>query len=242
MDKLYIVMPAYNEEANIEAVVRQWHPVVAGLGEGSRLVVVDDGSKDSTYRVLLRLSEEYPRLVALTKENSGHGATCLYAYRYAIAEGADYIFQTDSDGQTDPAEFPPFWEQRRKYDLLIGARKRRQDGWSRVVVTQVLKLVLLFVFGKVIEDANTPFRLMNVRCLRSLLRQVPEDFFLANVLISVLALRGKMNVLWLPITFKPRQGGVNSINLKRIFRIGRQAVCDFWKIKRQLKKGENVEK
>lgn len=242
MDKLYIVMPAYNEEANIETVVGQWHPVVARLGEESRLVVVDDGSKDSTYRVLLRLSEKYPRLVALTKENSGHGATCLYAYRYAIAEGADYIFQTDSDGQTDPAEFPPFWEQRRKYDFLIGARKQRQDGWSRVVVTHVLKLVLLVVFGKVIEDANTPFRLMNAPCLRSLLRQVPENFFLANVLISVLALREKKNVLWLPITFKPRQGGVNSINLKRIFRIGRQAVCDFWKINRRLKKGEHLEK
>ena len=49
MDKLYIVMPAYNEEANIEAVVSQWHPLVEKIGSDSRLVVMDDGSKDHTY-------------------------------------------------------------------------------------------------------------------------------------------------------------------------------------------------
>lgn len=234
MDKLYIVMPAYNEEANIETVVGQWHPVVAGIGKESKLVIVDDGSKDSTYRELVRLSEKYTQLTALTKKNSGHGATCLYAYRYAITEGADYIFQTDSDGQTDPVEFASFWEQRKNYDFLIGARKKRQDGRNRIWVTRVLKLVLWFVFGQVVEDANTPFRLMNARCLHVLLKQIPENFFLANVLISVLALRGKMKVLWIPITFKPRQGGVNSINFKRIVRIGIRSVRDLRKVKRQL--------
>ena len=45
-------MPAYNEEANIRTVVEQWHPVVEQIGEDSRVVIVDDGSKDATYRVL----------------------------------------------------------------------------------------------------------------------------------------------------------------------------------------------
>lgn len=228
-------MPAYNEEANIRTVVEQWHPVVEQIGEDSRVVIVDDGSKDATYRVLEELRATYPQLIGLTKKNSGHGSTCLYAYRYAIEQGADYVFQTDSDGQTDPAEFTSFWEQRADYDFLIGARKERQDGFSRVVVTKVLKLIVMFIFGRVIEDANTPFRLMRASKLALLLKEIPQDFFLANVLVSVLAVSENMKTRWIPITFKPRQGGVNSINLKRIMKIGIKSVKDLRKVKKDIR-------
>ena len=56
MDKLYIVIPAYNEEANIETVVREWYEVIRERSEDSRLVVIDDGSKDSTYAIMQKLS------------------------------------------------------------------------------------------------------------------------------------------------------------------------------------------
>ena len=83
-DNLYIVMPAYNEEANIEEVVKEWHEVVTNVGPESKLVVVNDGSKDNTYQKLLELKEKSPQLEALTKLNSGHGATLLYVYNYAV--------------------------------------------------------------------------------------------------------------------------------------------------------------
>lgn len=51
--------------------------------------------------------DRYPQLIGITKPNSGHGATVLYAYKYAIQNGADYVFQTDSDGQTLTEEFIP---------------------------------------------------------------------------------------------------------------------------------------
>ena len=51
-DKLYIVMPAYNEQANIETVVQQWHPVVEKVGADSRLMIVNDGSKDNTINII----------------------------------------------------------------------------------------------------------------------------------------------------------------------------------------------
>ena len=53
-DFLYIVLPAYNEQENIEAVVAQWYPIVEAIGPESRLVVVDDGSRDKTYALLRR--------------------------------------------------------------------------------------------------------------------------------------------------------------------------------------------
>jgi glycosyltransferase involved in cell wall biosynthesis len=186
LEKLYIVIPAYNEEANIETVAREWHEVTAGINPESRLVVVDDGSKDSTYAKLQELQKSLPQLEALTKQNGGHGTALLVAYDYALQQGADYVFQTDSDGQTLPSEFGGFWERRADYDIQIGFRKGRQDGFSRIIVTKVLKLLLFLQFGLWIKDANTPFRLMSAPSLKELLPCVPENHNLANVVLTVL--------------------------------------------------------
>lgn len=231
-------MPAYNEEANIENVIRQWYPTVKKLhnqGVDAQLIIANDGSKDSTYQRMLELEKEFPLFKGLDKANSGHGATLLFLYRYALENGADYIFQTDSDGQTDPAEFETFWNDRESYDFQIGHRSARQDGFSRIVVTKVLKFVVRATFGVTVTDANTPFRLMNASAVKEIISLIPEDFFLSNVAISALAVKRGYKCRWLPITFKPRQGGVNSINLPRIFKIGRKAVGDFIKINRSTR-------
>lgn len=100
MDSIYVVMPAYNEEENIEAVVRQWYPVLEMAGEQSRLVIADNGSKDATHEILMKLKESMPQLEILEKTDRYHGPKVIALYKYAIKNGADYIFQTDSDGQT----------------------------------------------------------------------------------------------------------------------------------------------
>ena len=102
-DSLYIVIPAYNEEMNIDTVVRQWYQIVEKTGPDSRLVIVNDGSRDRTGERLETLARELPQLIPLTKKNGGHGAAVLYGYHYALRCDADYIFQTDSDGQTLPS-------------------------------------------------------------------------------------------------------------------------------------------
>lgn len=236
MDKLYLVMPEYNEEENIGQVIADWYPVVEQIGGESRLVVLDDGSKDRTYSILKDACADHPLLIPVKKENQGHGATVLYGYRYALEQEPDYIFQTDSDGQTDPREFWEFWEQREAYDMVIGHRCRREDGRSRIFVTQVLKLVIRLCFHEDVTDANTPFRLMKAEVLREQIRLIPENFNLSNVILSVIYAKKGLRVKYIPITFRPRQGGENSINLKKIFGIGCQAVRDFWKINRMLPK------
>lgn len=232
MDKLFIVIPAYNEEENIEAVAREWHDAVAMTGNESRLLIIDDGSKDETFAKLNELKRELTQLDALTKPNGGHGASLLFGYQYALDNGADYVFQTDSDGQTLPSEFGQLWENRTDYDFLIGSRRGRQDGVSRVLVTKVLKLVLFLQFGIWIADANTPFRLMSASSLKELLPLIPKDYNLSNVLLTVLYHKRGKRIKFYPITFRPRQGGVNSINFKKITVIGRKAVSDFASLKK----------
>lgn len=234
MDKLYIIIPAYNEEANIRSVIAQWHPVVEKTGQGSRLVVIDDGSRDHTYQTASELKKQYSQLVVLTKENQGHGATVLYGYKYAIRKGADYVFQTDSDGQTLPSEFSAFWKNRGKCGLLIGQRVHRGDGVSRLFVTRVLRLVLLVVFRVWIKDANAPYRLMRCSQLQEVLKKVPKDFFLSNVLITVIYTKKRLGVHYYPISFLPRQGGENSINLKKIFGIGKKSFRQFLALRKKV--------
>lgn len=227
MEKLYIIIPAYNEEEMITSVITEWHAVAASVSTDSRLVVIDDGSRDHTYEIIKKCQEEFPQLIALTKKNEGHGATIRFGYEYAIKEGADYIFQTDSDGQTLPEEFPKFWLHRKRASMIIGNRVHREDGFSRLVVTKVLKGVLLAVFHVRVTDANTPFRLMKADVLKEQMHLIPERYNLTNVLISVIFVKKKLGVEYLPITFRPRQGGVNSINIPKIFRLGMQALKDF---------------
>lgn len=235
-DVLYMIIPAYNESANIAQLVDDWYPVIEahdGAGK-SRMVIIDDGSKDDTFAILEKLAESRPLLKPITKPNSGHGATILHGYKYAISEGADYIFQTDSDGQTKASEFEDFWKRRRRYDMVIGWRRSREDGASRVFVTNVLRLVVRLVFGVKVRDANTPYRLMKRETLEKYINIIPDDYFLTNVVISVIFKKKNLAVRYLPITFRPRQGGVNSINIRKITGIGLQALKDFRTINRRL--------
>ncbi len=235
-DVLYMIIPAYNESANIAQLVDDWYPVIEAHDGGgkSRMVIIDDGSKDDTFAILEKLAESRPLLKPITKPNSGHGATILHGYKYAISEGADYIFQTDSDGQTKASEFEDFWKRRRRYDMVIGWRRSREDGASRVFVTNVLRLVVRLVFGVKVRDANTPYRLMKRETLEKYINIIPDDYFLTNVVISVIYKKKNLAVRYLPITFRPRQGGVNSINIRKITGIGLQALKDFRTINRRL--------
>lgn len=236
MDTLYIIVPAYNESENIGRLINDWYPVVEKHDGGgtSRLVIINDGSKDNTYDIMQEYAKERPLFLPLTKPNGGHGPTLLFGYRYAMEQHADYIFQTDSDGQTDPAEFEQFWALRDTYDAVIGARSARQDGASRKFVEQTLLLILRLTFGVKLPDSNAPFRLMRRELMEKYIKKMPEDFNLPNVMFTTYFAYFHEKVKFIEITFKPRQGGTNSINIPKICKIGWKALGDFWHLKKQI--------
>lgn len=233
---LYLVIPAYNEEANIIRTIRQWYPIIeAHDGDGiSRLVVVDDGSKDNTLSLLRQEASGKPLMTVLPKKNGGHGDAVLYGYRYAIEHGADYIFQTDSDGQTNPEEFESFWKERSNYKGIFGDRSDRQDGAGRVFVENTLLLLLRIIFRVRIPDSNAPFRLMKTECVEKYIKLLPEHYSLPNVMLTVFFAYYGEPVSFRHISFKPRQGGENSINIVKICKIGWQSVKDFYRIRSKM--------
>ena len=238
MEKLYIVIPSYNEVDTIEEVINDWYRVVEKISKESRLIIFDGKSKDGTAKVIKKMCKKMPQLVFESREKIGHGPTVHLAYQYAIDHGATYIFQTDADGQTRASEFSSFWKSRKKYDVIIGHRNHRKDGFFRIIVTKTLKLVLGIVFHISVVDANTPYRLMKREILEKYLDKIPSQFNLPNVMLTVMFLKKKERVKFIPITFEDRQGGANKLNIKGIFKIGWQALKDFRRMRRLMKDEE----
>ena len=234
MDSLYIVMPAYNEEKNIKNVLDQWYPLLEGKAPGSKLVVADSGSTDATHQILLSYQKSHPALEILSDTARQHGPKVIALYKYAIKSGADFIFQTDSDGQTSPDEFPLFWQKRTHIDAVIGNRLVREDGRDRAFVEKVVCLLLRLYFGVRVPDANAPFRLMKSSLVGKYIHRLPDDYGLPNIMLTMYFSYYEENIQFVPISFKPRQGGENSINIPRIIGFGYQAMKDFAVFRKQM--------
>ena len=234
MSKLYIIIPSYNESNNIENVINDWYPIAEQFGEDSRLVIFDGTSPDGTAEIVVEMQKTRPLLDLEIFPKIGHGATLQIAYNYALSKEADYVFQTDADGQTRPGEFEEFWEMRDQFDVQIGFRKVRGDGFARWVVTRTLRIILFLTFGLWIKDANTPFRLMSRAALQRSLHRIPDAHNLTNTLLTVSFKKQKERMRYLPITFRPRQGGENTISMKQIVKIGYQSIKDFFSLRGAL--------
>lgn len=234
MDSLYIVMPAYNEEANIEEVVKQWSALLTGKGENSKIVIADAGSSDNTHTILENLKKEISQLEVISDSDKFHGPKVIALYAYAIKNGADYIFQTDSDGQTNPAEFNAFWEKRAENKAVIGYRTVRGDGKDRAFVEKVVCFLLKLYFGVNVPDANAPFRLMSTKLVDKYLSRLPSDYNLPNIMMTTYFAYYKEKLEFVEISFKPRQGGKNTMNIPKIVKIGWKALGDFRKLKSEM--------
>ena len=235
MDTLYIVMPAYNEEANILSVVDSWYDLLENKSPDSRLVVADSGSKDATHKILEKYKSTHPQLEILENTDRQHGPKVIALYDYAIKNGADYIFQTDSDGQTNPKEFNAFWEDRKDFDGIFGNRTVRGDGKSRAFVEKVVCFLLKIYFKVKVPDANAPFRLMRANVVKKYLYRLDSDYNLPNIMMTTYYAYYKESMVFREISFKPRRAGKNSINIPRIFKIGWKALGDFRKLKKGMK-------
>lgn len=231
-DTLYIIIPAYNEQENIENLISEWIPVV-NLLPCARLVVINDGSTDNTYETLTAHETTNPNLIVLNKHNGGHGDTVLFGYRYAIEQGASWIFQTDSDGQTRAAEFQAFWNMRGDYDAIMGNRPFRGDGIIRKLVETVLCGMVRLFFGVKVPDANCPFRLMRASNVAEYIQKIPEHYFLPNVILTVQFTK-YANVIFRDVTFENRKGGKGSINVRKIIKIGFQSIRDFNRLRKTI--------
>lgn len=209
-----VVMPVYNEAESIGAVLAEWIKELRSYEIKFKILVLDDGSNDSTGAVVSSLIGDNPEINLESKPNSGHGATCLFGYRKAIVTDAPWVFQIDSDGQCDPVYFKEFWRRRRSNCCIQGVRTTREDGALRVLGSRLLRVLMLVKTGLYIEDANCPYRLMDNKSLSKVSQMVPTNLSLSNVFLSYFYQRD-YEIDWIPINFRRRSGGQGSQSLSK---------------------------
>ena len=232
---LTVVMPVYNEEASLVGVIRDWLGALAKERISGRLIVVNDGSRDGTLLLLQRCAAEFPdRMLIVDQPNSGHGRSCRAGYERALLERSPWIFQVDSDGQCDPVYFPEFWRLRNESDCVFGTRVVRDDGFMRKMISIGCRVVTGIVTGMDLKDPNVPYRLMKREALEAALRSVPRDLNLQNIALTI-ALKRRPELRWvhLPIRFRVRQAGSNSMNLFKIVKMGWGFLIQIRRIRRR---------
>lgn len=211
---LSIVMPAYNEEEVIEVVVEQWTSMLTREfpTDTTRLIVVNDGSRDNTGAILDSIKGRYPKLMVVHQPNGGHGNAVVNGYRQAVAIDSDYVFQTDSDDQFVTEDFRKLWAKRNDSPFILGYREERFDAPARLVITRILRLSIALIYGTYIKDSNIPFRLIRGSFLKKLLAQLPDPTpFAPNIFLAVMAKKAGFNTFDIPITHKERLTGTVSI-------------------------------
>ena len=179
---LAIVIPVYNEEASLVALLQDWQTVFDATREPYKIILIDDGSKDKSLQLLKTLGEKNPALDLHTQTNAGHGPAILKGYRLALS--AEWVFQIDSDHQLDPAAFATLWKNRDGFDLLLGERTEKNATFLRQCVSTVSKGIVRLFYGKGVRDVNTPYRLMRASQLAQALERIPGDSFAPNVLLT----------------------------------------------------------
>jgi len=233
-EELVVVMPIYNEAANIESVVKEWQSVFKKRGIRHQMLLVNDGSTDETPAVLDRMEGHQPEsLGVVNKFNSGHGPSCRFGYDAAVASQAEWVLQVDSDGQCDPVYFDKFWDARKEADCVFGIRTVRDDGWARMMTSKVCRWSSTLICGMDMVDPNVPYRLIRRQVLEKAIAKVPVAFNIHNVALTY-RLKQNPQLRWYyqPIRFRDRQGGVSSINLMNVAKLGMDLLFDLWRLRR----------
>ncbi len=227
--ELGLVVPVYNEEEAIGQVLTEWCGLLDHMGMRYQIYAYNDGSKDGTAQVLNDAAVAHPgKVVAINKDNEGHGPTILRGYRDASAR-CQWIFQMDSDNEMGSATFPKLWEARAEKDFLLGQRDGRQQPLPRKVISWVSRMVVSIFYGKSIWDVNAPYRLMRAEKFAPIYQAIPADTFAPNVIISGFVGRHKMRFQEFEVPHQDRQTGEVSIKkwklLKAAMRSFKQTIC-----------------
>jgi len=200
---LTVSMPAYNEAANIAAMIDLVRARVAPLVDDFEIIVVNDGSADETGEIVRRIAAEDPRVRLIEHPvNQGYGA--------AVADGIwaaskELVFFTDSDLQFDLSELPQFLKRIGEADMVIGYRYARSDPWFRTLFGHGWSWLVNLLFGYTARDVDCAFKLFRRQILDKVQVKSRGAMFSAEFLIKVK--RAGFKIVEEPVSHYPRRAG-----------------------------------
>jgi glycosyltransferase involved in cell wall biosynthesis len=224
--ELSIFFPFWNEEQNLESVVKKAIPVAEKVAEKWEIIMVDDGSSDKTLEVANKLAKENPNLVAVSHtKNRGYGAALKTGFSTAKY---NLVVFNDGDGQFDLGEIDRFIEKIEKCDIVIGFRKKRLDNPFRHLLMNMLKVWDFVFFGFKFKDIDCGFKLFTKEALNKIM---PFDSEGAMITTEILARakKARLKILEVEVNHYPRiYGDQSGGNLRVILRAVKESLL-LWK-------------
>lgn len=202
---LLIVIPAYNEEENIETVVT----FIQEKYSQYDYVVVNDGSKDQTAEICKKNGYELLNLPV----NLGLAGAFQAGLKYAYVKGYSYAIQFDADGQHRPEFIEPMLEKIKEgYDIVIGSRfvKVKKDSSLRMIGSKMITVAIKMTTGKRVSDPTSGMRMFSRNMIKEFAQNLnygPEPDTVSYLL------KNGASVSEVPVQMDERQAGESYLNL-----------------------------
>jgi len=161
-----LVIPAYNEQENIELLLNRVSAALGQLGTSFEVVIVDDGSSDATPQLLAEAKQKYPWLRVL-RLGRNSGQTVAFDAGFRAARG-QVIGTIDADLQNDPEEIPRLLPLLNGYDMIAGWRQKRHDTAVRRIQSRIANRIRNWISQEDIHDSACSLKLYRRQCLEGL--------------------------------------------------------------------------
>jgi dolichol-phosphate mannosyltransferase len=202
-----VVIPFFNEEDNVGPVLEELRAVLEDQSNSYEVILVDDGSVDTTATQLKQQAVKWPpaRVLQLA-HNSGQAAALLAGT--SSAKG-DVIVLLDGDGQNDPADIQKALSLLERYDMVMGHRVNRHDSFERRLISRFGNSVRRLFIDDGVSDAGCG--------LKAFHREVLKAFIPIRTLYSfmpALAKAAGFTIGQFPVNHRPRRSGIPKYNLR----------------------------
>lgn len=224
---LSIVLPAHNEEDNIESSIARATEVAERLFDGHEVVVVDDGSTDDTAAIVRRIAQSDPRVRLISHgRNRGYGEALRTGF---LSARLDYLFYTDADLQFDIDELELLVQYVGAVDVIVGYRRQRQDPLQRRLSAWVWNRIMRLLFYVPVRDLDCAFKLFNRRVLEDL--DIESVGLLVNTELMVKLGRSGYSLVEVGVTHLPRPAGESKFGSFRVILV---ALIELLRMRRRL--------
>jgi glycosyltransferase involved in cell wall biosynthesis len=210
---LSIVVPLYNEEESIELLIERISTVMERNRIKYELILVDDGSKDSTWKKIEALKGLHPNLRGIKfRRNFGQTAAMVAGFDHARGE---LIVTLDGDLQNDPADIPRLIQKLEEgYDIVSGWRRDRQDHILRVIPSRIANAIISRTTGVHLHDYGCSLKVYRADIIRSL-----NAYGEMHRFFPALASMTGATVAEIPVKHHPRRYGTSKYGFERIFKV-----------------------
>jgi dolichol-phosphate mannosyltransferase len=229
MEKL-IIIPTYNERENIDPLLEQ----LLALPYDLHVLVVDDRSPDGTAECVKAWQAKSPRVHLLERAGKmGLGSAYRDGFKYALENGAEYIFEMDADFSHDPDAIALFLEHADHYDIVLGSRYLHGVtvvNWplSRLILSYSANVYSRIITGLPLRDATGGFKCFRRRALEGVrLDRVKSDGYAFQIEMSFKCWKKGFSIKEIPIIFVDRRAGVSKMNQRIVW----EAAWMVWRLR-----------